>query len=478
VPADQPADRPDVFDLLVLGAGSGGYAAALRAAQLGLSVALVERDRLGGTCLHRGCIPTKALLHVAETADAVRDAAELGLTAQLERVDMPAALAFAARTVRRLHGGLEQLIRGRGIRVLRGTGRLVGADAVEVDGDDAGRYRARHLVVATGSRPRRLPGVEVDGQRVLTSDDALQLERVPDSAVVLGGGVIGVEFAGLWRSLGATVTVVEALDRLLPAEDEASSSALHRAWRRRGIDVRTGMRVAGVDAAADGVTVQVAAGPSGPTEQVRAEVALVAVGRVPVTDGLGLDAAGVACDRGFVRVDDRLSTTAPGVWAVGDVVSGLQLAHRGFAHGVAVAERVAAALRGTPEPAPTLPDRLVPRIAYCDPEVASVGYTEAAATEEFGADAVRSVTYPLSANGRSLVLGSPGQVKVVRRVDGPVLGVHAVGRRVGELMGEAGLIVGWDAYPEDVTPFVHPHPTQSEAVGEALLALAGQPLHL
>lgn len=464
------------FDVVVIGAGSGGYACALRAAELGLSVAMVERDLVGGTCLHRGCIPTKALLHVAETADAVREAAAIGVRADLHGVDYLAASAFAGRTVARLDQGLRQLITSRGIVTLIGSATLDGPHTVVVqapDGSAPTRYEGTDVVIATGARPRSLPGIEPDGIRVITSNEALELTELPARAIVLGGGVIGVEFASMWTSMGVDVTILEALDRLLPTEDAASSSALQRAWRKRGIDIRTGVRVTGVDSREDGVTVHVGDG-----DPFDADLLLVAVGRGPVTDELGLADAGVELERGFVTVDATLRTSAAGVWAVGDVVAGLQLAHRGFAHGIHVAEQIHAAATGAPVPPPLPPEEHVPRITYSDPEVGSVGLTETAAQERYGADRVQSFSYPLGANGRSLVLGTAGHAKLIRVVDGPIVGVHIVGRRAGELMGESMLLVGWEAHPEDVAGYIHPHPTQSEAIGEAALALAGKPLHV
>jgi dihydrolipoamide dehydrogenase len=450
----------DSFDVLVLGAGSGGYACALRAAQLGLSVALVEKDKLGGTCLHVGCIPTKALLHAAEIADGAREAARFGVLAKLDGIDMPGVIAYQDSVVQRLFKGLSGLIKGRGITVVEGTGRLVGPRTVEVDGST---YTGRNLVVATGSYPKTLPGLEVDGERVLTSEHALRLDRVPASAIVLGGGVIGCEFASVWRSFGAEVTIVEALPRLLPPEDEASSKALERAFRKRGITALTNTPFESVERTDTGV--RVTAGG----KTLDAEVLLVAVGRGPVTDGLGLEEQGLTIERGFVAVDDRLRTGVEGVYAVGDVVAGLQLAHRGFQQGIFVAEEIAGL-----SPAPIV-ESGIPRITYSDPEVASVGLTEAQAREQHGD--VETVTYDLGGNGRSQILGTQGFVKLVRRTDGPVVGVHLVGARVGELVGEAQLIVNWEAHPEDVAPLVHAHPTQDEALGEAHLALAGKPLH-
>lgn len=464
------SDAGGGIDVLVLGGGSGGYATALRAAQFGYAVTLVEADLLGGTCLHRGCIPTKAYLHAAEIADSVRDSEAFGVHASLDRVDAAGVRTYADRAVDRLYKGLTGLVRAGGIDVVKGRGRLVPAEAgvgVEVDG---AVLTARHVVLATGSEPRTIPGIEIDGERVITSDHALRMTSVPSSVVVLGGGVIGVEFASLWRSYGVEVTVVEALDRLVPAEDAAISTALQRAFRKRGITVRTGVPVDSVAADASGVTVTVA------DDTIVADQLLVAVGRGPVSQGLGYAECGVALERGFVTVDERLHTSSPGVRAVGDLVSGLQLAHRGFAQGIFVAEDIAHS-EGRLALAPTpVSDEQVPRVTYCDPQLASVGWTEEQARERYG-DAVETTTYDLAGNGRAQILRTQGLVKLVRVSGGPVIGVHMVGAGVGELIGEAQLITNWEAHPEEVAGLVHAHPTLDEALGEAHLALAGKPLH-
>jgi dihydrolipoamide dehydrogenase len=451
------------FDVVILGAGSGGYACALRAAQLGLSVALVEKDKLGGTCLHVGCIPTKALLHAAEVADATRESEQFGVRATLDGIDMPGVNAYKDGVVSRLFKGLTGLIKGRGITVVEGVGRLVAPDTVEVDGT---RYVGRHVVVASGSYARSLPGLEIDGDRVLTSEHALTLDRVPASAVVLGGGVIGCEFASVWRSFGAEVTIVEALPRLVAGEDTDSSKQLERAFRKRKITALTSTPFKAVDRTETGVRVHLENG-----DPVEAEVLLVAVGRGPSTEGLGLEEQGVATERGFVLTDERCRTNVANVFAVGDIVPGPQLAHRGFAQGIFVAEEIAGL-----EPSPVV-DSGIPRVTYSDPEVASVGLTEAQAREQLGEDRVETLVYDLGGNGKSQILKTQGSVKLVREKDGAVVGVHLVGARVGELIGEAQLIVNWDAFPEDVAPLVHAHPTQNEALGEAHLALAGKPLH-
>jgi dihydrolipoamide dehydrogenase len=466
---DNPDGNPEggpaggSFDVVILGAGSGGYACALRAAQLGLSVALIEKGKLGGTCLHIGCIPTKALLHAAEVADAARESAQFGVNAVLEGIDMGGVNKYKDGVVARLFKGLTGLVKGRGITVVEGEGRLTSPTTVAVNGQE---YVGRHVVLATGSYPKSLPGLDVDGERVLTSEHALTLDRVPKSVVVLGGGVIGCEFASVWRSFGADVTIVEALPRLVAAEDEAVSKQLERAFRKRKIDFLVGTPFESVQTTDDGVRITVAGGRT-----IDAEVLLVAVGRGPSTRDLGYDEQGITMDRGFVLTDERLRTNVGGVYAVGDIVPGLQLAHRGFAQGIFVAEDIAGL-----DPAP-IEESGIPRVTYCDPEIASVGLNEATAVERYGADSVESLTYDLAGNGKSQILRTSGFVKLVRRKDGPVLGVHIIGARAGELVGEAQLIYNWEAQPEDVAPLVHAHPTQTEALGEAHLALAGKPLH-
>ncbi len=450
------------FDVLVLGAGSGGYACALRAAQLGLKVGLVEKGNLGGTCLHQGCIPTKALLHSAEVADAARGASAFGVNATLEGIDMAGVNAYKDKTVQRLFKGLSGLIKSRGITVIEGEGTVTGPRTVTVDGT---AHTGKSLVLASGSYSRSLPGLEVDGQRVMTSEHALRLDRVPASVIVLGGGVIGCEFASVWKSFGSEVTIIEALPRLVAGEDEDCSKALERAFRKRKINFRTGTRFESVKTTDDGVAVTVAGG-----DVIEAELLLVAVGRGPSTDGLGYAEQGVEMDRGFVLTDERCHTNVEGVYAVGDIVPGLQLAHRGFQQGIFVAEEIAGL-----EPTPVA-ESGIPRVTYSHPEIASVGLDEATARELHG-DAVTTVTYDLGGNGKSQILQTQGFVKLVGLTDGPVLGVHMVGDRVGELIGEAQLIYNWEAHASDVAPLVHAHPTQNEALGEAHLALAGKPLH-
>ena len=455
-----PADADTPYDVVVLGGGSGGYACALRAAELGLSVALVEKGKLGGTCLHNGCIPTKALLHAAEVADSAREGSRFGIKTTFESVDMSGVHAYKDGVVGRLYKGLQGLVSQRSIEFIQGTGRLGGPDTVDVDGR---RITGRNVVLATGSYAKSLPGLEIGG-RIMTSDEALTIDHVPARVVVLGGGVIGVEFASVFRSFGSEVTIVEALPRLVAAEDEAISTQLQRAFRKRGIAFRTGVRFAGARQEGDVVTVELEGGST-----IEADLLLVAVGRGPSTDGLGYEEAGVTVERGLVPTDERLQTNVPNVYAVGDIVPGLQLAHRGFAQGIFVAEEIAGL-----SPAP-VEDRGIPRVTYCDPEIASVGLTETQAREAYGE--IETYEYNLGGNGKSQILQTQGFVKLVREKDGPVVGVHMIGARMGEQVGEAQLIVNWDAFPADVAGLVHAHPTQNEALGEAHLALAGKPLH-
>ncbi len=453
---------PRSFDVLVLGGGSGGYAAALRASQLGLSVGLVEEAKVGGTCLHNGCIPTKALLHAAEVADEAAHGPSIGIRSTFDGVDMAGVNAFKQGIIDRLYKGLTGLVNSRKVTVIEGHGTLVGPDAIEVNGE---RYTGRHIVLASGSYARSLPGLEIGG-RILTSDQALELDFVPSSAIVLGGGVIGVEFASVWTSFGSKVTVIEGLPHLVPNEDESLSKALERAFRKRGIDFKVGVRFQSASQSDAGVTVTLEDGTS-----LTADVLLVAVGRGPRTAGLGYEEQGIRVDRGFVLTDERLHTGVANIYAVGDIVPGLQLAHRGFQQGIFVAEQIAGL-----NPA-AIVESNIPRVTYCNPEVASVGLTEAKAKEQYGADAVVALEYNLGGNGKSQILGTQGFIKLVRVKDGPVVGVHMLGARVGEQIGEAQLIVSWEAHPEDVAPLIHAHPTQNEALGEAHLALAGKPLH-
>ena len=449
------------FDLVILGGGSGGYACALRAAQLGKSVALIESGKLGGTCLHRGCIPTKALLHSGEIADSAREASTFGVNAQFLSMDMVAVNAYKDGVINKLHKGLQGLVKSRNITFVEGHGRLVAKNTVEVNGE---RYTGSNIVLATGSYAKSLPGLEIDGVRVMTSDHATSLTYVPKSVIVLGGGVIGCEFASVWKSFGAEVTIIEGLPHLVALEDESSSKQLERAYRKRGINFELGVRFKSHTVTADGVTVELEDGKT-----FSADVLLVAVGRGPVSANLGYEEQGITMDRGYVIVDEKCRTNVPGIWAVGDLIPTLQLAHVGFGEGILVAEEICGL-----NPRPINYDG-VPRVTYSEPEVASVGLTTAQAKER-GHDVVE-LNYDLAGNGKAQILRTAGSIKLVSQKNGPVLGIHMVGARVGELLAEAQLIFNWEATADDVAPLVHAHPTLSEAMGEAHMALAGKPLH-
>jgi dihydrolipoamide dehydrogenase len=456
----------DAFDVVVIGAGTAGYSAALRAAQLERNVVLVDRDeRIGGTCLLRGCIPTKALLQSAAVMDTVNRAAEWGVKASGEP-DWTAVKDFEAAIVDKLVKGITGLIRSRGIEHVVGEARLVPGPAVEVDGR---RLEATDVIVATGSAPKLLPGITVS-DRVITSDEALWYDRIPSSAVVIGAGAVGLEFASLYRSLGADVTLVEALPRLAPLEDEDVSKEIARAFRKRGIATAAGVSVSDVTDAGDRVDVTYTS--EGSPTAVSADVCLVAVGRGPVTEGLGLREAGVTMDeRGFVGVDEELRTGVQGVWAIGDVAATpLQLAHVAFTEGYAVAERIART------EVPAIDYRNIPRVTYSSPEIASVGLAEAQA-RDLGHDVVVE-KLDFRAIGKANIVGEGGFVKIVATAGGgPILGAHLIGPHVTDLVSEVMLATAWEATPEEVAALFHPHPSLSEAVGEAMLALSGKPLH-
>ncbi len=449
------------FDLVILGGGSGGYACALRSAQLGLSVALIEADKVGGTCLHKGCIPTKALLHAAEIADGAREGAKFGVKSTLDGIDMGGVNTYKDGVISRLHKGLQGLVKSRNITYIEGHGKLVSKDTIEVNGE---KYSGKNIVLATGSYARTLPGLEIDGKQIITSDHGTKLDYVPSSVIVLGGGVIGCEFASVWKSFGADVTIIEGLPHLIALEDESSSKQLERAFRKRGINFELGVRFKSVTKDQRGVTVTLEDG-----KEFSAELLMVSVGRGPVSANLGYEEQGISMDRGYVLVDDKCRTNVPGIWAVGDLIPTLQLAHVGFAEGMLVAEEIAGL-----NPRAINYDG-IPRVTYSDPEVASVGLTTAQAKER-GHNVVE-LSYDLAGNGKAQILGTAGSIKLVAEKDGPILGVHMVGARVGELLAEAELIFNWEARATDVASLIHAHPTLSEAMGEAHMALAGKPLH-
>ncbi|MDA2963391.1 MAG: dihydrolipoyl dehydrogenase [Actinomycetota bacterium] len=449
------------FDLVIIGGGSGGYACALRSAQLGMSVALIEADKVGGTCLHRGCIPTKALLHAAEIADGAREGARFGVKSTFDGIDMAGVNSYKDGVVSRLYKGLASLVKSRSITYVQGHGQLVSTHTVEVNGEG---YTGKNIVLATGSYAKTLPGLEIDGKQIITSDHGTKLDFVPKSVIVLGGGVIGCEFASVWKSFGAEVTIIEGLPHLIASEDESSSKQLERAFRKRGISFELGTFFKSVSKSKKGVEVTLENGKT-----FKAEILLVSVGRGPVSANLGYEAAGIAMDRGYVLVDEKCRTNVPGIWAVGDLIPTLQLAHVGFAEGILVAEEIAGL-----NPVAINYDG-IPRVTYSDPEVASVGLTTAQAKER-GHDVVE-LTYDLAGNGKAQILNTAGSIKLVGEKDGPILGVHMVGARVGELLAEAELIFNWQARAVDVASLIHAHPTLSEAMGEAHMALAGKALH-
>jgi dihydrolipoamide dehydrogenase len=468
-------------DVAILGGGNAGYACALRAAQLGLSVILVERDKVGGTCLHRGCIPTKALLHSAEVVDHIRSAGDFGVLVGEPSVDWGKVLGYQSAVVTKLYRGLQGVIKARKVTVLAGSGVLVAPDAIEVTTPDGGKQtvQARAVVLASGSYARSLPFIQIDGEAFITSDQALTLGDLPASAIIIGAGAVGLEFASLYRSFGVEVTILEALPRLAPGEDEEVSAELTRQFRRRGIKSMTGVKVTAAEASGNGASITYETS-DGKTEVVTAERCLVATGRGPISEGLGYEEQGVRLERGFVVTDEWCRTGVDGVWAIGDLITQpslglpiphLQLAHVAFAEGIHVAEQIA----GSADPA--LVDYLgVPRCTYTTPEIASVGYTEAQAREA-GYD-VEVARYPWAASGKASILGEPhGFVKSIAEKGGKVLGVHMIGPRVTELVAEAQLIFNWEAYPVEVAALLHPHPTLSEAVGETMLHLAGKQLH-
>ena len=459
------SDSNETYDLVILGGGTAGYAAAFRGATLGMRVALIERDKVGGTCLHRGCIPTKALLHAAEVADTAKSAGDFGIRAEFQGIDIEGVLAYKDDIISKNHKGLQGLVKVRGIDYISGEGRLVSQDTIEVSNDEGGvTVTGKNIILATGSEPKTL-GIDITG-RVLTSTEALQLADVPETAIVLGGGVIGVEFASVWNSFGADVTIVEGLKHLVANEDETISKNLERAFKKRKIKFKLGVMFKGVEETADGVKVTLEDGST-----LEAEYLLVAVGRGPVTEGFGFEEQGIPMDRGFVLANERLHTGVGNIFACGDIVPGLQLAHRAFGQGIFVAEEIAGL-----NPAPVV-ESGIPRVTYCEPEIFSVGLSSAQAEEKYGKDQVEALEYNLGGNGKSVILGTTGLIKVIREKDGPVVGVHGIGARLSEQAGEAQLIVNWEAFPEEVAQLIHAHPTQNEALGEAHLALAGKPLH-
>jgi len=472
----------DAFDVVVIGSGTGGYVAAIRAAQLGLETAVVERQPvLGGTCLNWGCIPTKALLEHAHALKIAQEAGEWGIRfgagEAAPTIDMARVHARKNTIVTGLTKGIEFLFKKNKIEWVPGTGRLAGKGRVEVTGSKPRGLAAKEIVVATGSAPRSVPGVTVDGKHVITSDEAIHLAEVPQSLAILGSGAVGVEFASIFRRFGSEVTLIEILPRIVPNEDAAVSAELEKAFKKRGIAVRTGTKVTSAKVAGGAVTIEMQTGTPARTETLTVEKLLVATGRGPVTDGLGAAEAGLALDRGFVTVDAMFRTNVAGISAIGDVIAmgtgaHPQLAHLSSAEGIVLAERIAGR-----QPAPIDYDQ-VPSCTYCEPEIGSIGLTEEEAVAR-GFD-VRVGTFPFGVLGRARMSGDvEGFVKIVaeKRYD-EVLGVHMIGARATELVAEAAVALRLEATVEELVRTIHAHPTMSEAVGEAAHAVHGAAIHV
>jgi dihydrolipoyl dehydrogenase len=455
----------DSYDLVVLGGGTGGYTAAIRASQLGLKTAVVEKGKLGGVCLHIGCIPTKALLESSHLFHQVKErGAEFGLTVKDPAYDFKTIAKRRDGVVAQLHKGVQGLMRKNKIDVIEAEGRLRDRNTLEVGGR---RVTAKHVIVATGSSPKGLPGVEFDGKSIINSDHATKAATVPDSICIVGAGAVGVEFATFYRDLGVKVTLVEALDRVVPLEDADVSKTLHKTFEQRGIEIRLKAMVQGVKKTRGGVEVDLGG------ESVWAKQLLVAIGRSPNSQDIGLDRAGVEVDkRGFITVNEWLQTSAEGVHAVGDVVGGFLLAHAAGHEGITAAEDIAGQR--------TLPfeQELVTRCTFCSPEIASVGLTEQEAKEK--GHEVKIGRFPFAADGRALIHGEPeGFAKVVADAKtGQLLGCHIIGVQATELVAEAALTRLFQGDAWELGRNIHPHPTLSEAVGEAAAAVAGEAINI
>jgi dihydrolipoamide dehydrogenase len=462
---------PGAFDVAVVGTGPGGYVAAIRCAQLGLSVAAVEDDRPGGVCLNWGCIPTKALLRNAEVVGLFHRAQEFGITVGSWQADYAQAVQRSRRVADRMAKGVEFLFRKNKITLHAGTGVLTGRNTVEVRGKDGARtIEAKSIVLATGSEPKSLPGVSIDERQVVSSNGAVRSEARPGSLIVIGAGAVGMEFADVFAAYGAQVTVLEALPRVLPVEDDEVSAQIARLFTRRGITVRAGVKVKTVTPGAGGVAVEVEA--DGQTEALRAEQVLMAVGRAARTTGVGLEALGVAIEHGFVAVSPTMETSVKGVYAVGDMTGHQLLAHKAMAEGVVAAEAIAGR-----DPRPVDYGN-VPSCTYCRPQVASIGASEAAARANG-----REITvgrFPFTANGKAVALGeTEGFLKVVAdKASGEILGVHIVGPEATELIHEFAVGRTLEATLEEIIHTIHAHPTLSEAALEATLAALGQAIHI
>lgn len=472
------AQGSENFDVVILGGGNGGYSAAFRATALGLSVAMVEKDKVGGTCLHRGCIPTKALLHSAELVDEIKEAGSFGVVVQGEpEVDWGKVIDFKESVIGRMYKGLSALVKMKKVELVEGEGRLAGPRTVVVQTKDGERSLSadKGVILATGSYPRDLPFIPADGDKVHNSNHGLEADSIPSSVVVVGGNYIGLEFASIYRSFGAEVTVVEMLPKIAPAEDADISEALHKLLLKRGIKFQLGVSVSGAKATESGVEVEIE--KDGKKETLTADRMFVAIGRAPRTDNIGLEEVGVKTEKGYIVTDLTYRTSVDGVYAIGDAIHvpeantmHPQLAHVAFIEGIKLAERLAG------EDPAVVDYNNIAHVIYCQPEVAAVGLTEQKA-KEMGYDVVTK-RYAFQANARALMLGGGnGFVKTVAEKGGAVLGTHIIGPRASDLISEAMLAVAWEAYPEELAELIHPHPTLSEAVGETYLELAGKPLH-
>jgi dihydrolipoamide dehydrogenase len=456
------------FDIVVLGGGPAGYATALYGAAAGLNIAMIEEGRVGGTCLHRGCIPAKELLQTAEVLRTIQRAPDFGIDAGVPSLDLARSQARKQEVVDRLTKGLESLLKGRKVTVFNGRGEVANAEAHLVRLADGTEVQGANLVLATGSYPRSLPGLDFDGTRVLSSDHVLELTTLPPRVVIIGGGVIGAEFASMLVDMGSEVTMLEALPRILATTDVDAGTVLTRSFKKRGVNVQTSARVTGIEGSRElTVTWETDAGE----QSVVVDKIIVSVGRAPLSSGFGLEESPVKIDdRGFIVVDDQLRTNVPGVFAAGDVIDTPQLAHVGFAEAIVVVKTI------LDEAVTPVDYGKVPWVVYSHPEVAWCGLTEEQAREQ-GHDVVVA-THRFAGDARAMILGeSEGLVKLVTDADGLLLGVHLAGPWATELLGEGYLSVNWEANSADIAALIHPHPTLSEVFGEAALAITGRPLH-